>query len=103
MKRYGNLYNKIYYIENIKLAHKNARKGKAHYREVQMVDADIDMYCLRVSELLKNKEFINCKYRTYLKNDIGNQREIHKLEYFPDRIVHHDILQVYVCRYHNLG
>lgn len=94
MKRYGNLYNKIYDIENIKLAHKNARRGKAHYKDVQMVDADIDMYCLRVSELLKNKEFVNGEYRTYVKNDRGKQREIYKLPYFPDRIVHHAILQV---------
>lgn len=28
MKRIGNLYHLIYDIENIKLAHENARKGK---------------------------------------------------------------------------
>lgn len=94
MKRHGNLYHKIYNIENIKLAHKNARKGKAHYKEVQMVDADIDTYCEKVSELLRNKEFINSEYRKYTKSDRGKQREIHKLPYFPDRIVHHAILQV---------
>lgn len=94
MKRYGNLYHKIYDVENIKLAHKNARKGKSHYKEVQMVDADVDAYCGKVSELLKNKEFVNGKYRTYMKSDRGKQREIHKLPYFPDRIVHHAILQV---------
>ena len=34
MKRYGNLFDKICDIENIKLAHKNARKKKTHYKEV---------------------------------------------------------------------
>jgi hypothetical protein len=35
MKRFGNLYEKIYNIENIRLAHQNARKGKKHYDEVK--------------------------------------------------------------------
>ena len=38
MKRYGNIYDKICDIENIKLAHKNARKKKTHYKEVKEVD-----------------------------------------------------------------
>jgi hypothetical protein len=38
MKRFGNLYEKIYSIENIRLAHQNARKGKKFYKEVKMVD-----------------------------------------------------------------
>ena len=33
MKRYGNLYNKIYDLGNIRLAHHNAKKGKKHYGE----------------------------------------------------------------------
>lgn len=39
MKRINNIYDKIYDMENIKLAHKNARKGKRQYKEVQEVDA----------------------------------------------------------------
>ena len=41
MKRYNNLYQKIYDMENIKLAHKNAKKGKAHYGGVA-VNNDAD-------------------------------------------------------------
>ena len=48
MKRIGNLYHLIYDIENIKLAHENARKGKAHYKEVKLVDSDVDYYCISV-------------------------------------------------------
>ena len=40
MKRYGNLYDKLCDIENIKLAHKNARKKKTHYKEVKEVDKE---------------------------------------------------------------
>ena len=38
MKRYGYLFEKITDIDNIKLAHKNARKKKTHYDEVKEVD-----------------------------------------------------------------
>lgn len=38
MKRYGNLYPKIYDMDNLTLAHKNAKKGKGWYQEVKMVD-----------------------------------------------------------------
>jgi len=40
MKRYGNLYQKVCSLENIQLAHKNAKKGKGHYSEVKMVEAN---------------------------------------------------------------
>ena len=53
MKRIGNLYHKIYDIENIKLAHKNARKNKTHYTEVKEVDSNIEYYCQEISDMLK--------------------------------------------------
>lgn len=39
MKRYGNLYLKVYDMENLILAHHNAKKGKGWYQEVKMVDS----------------------------------------------------------------
>ena len=33
MKRYSNIFDKIVDIENIKLAHNNASKGKRKYKE----------------------------------------------------------------------
>ena len=44
MKRYGHLYEKIYDMENLKLAHQHAKKGKGWYAEVQMIDSDPDKY-----------------------------------------------------------
>lgn len=44
MKRIGNLYSKICDMENLKLAHQNARKGKGWYQEVRMVDEDPEKY-----------------------------------------------------------
>ena len=94
MKRYGNLYESICDIDNIKLAHKNARKGKTHYKEVKEVDANIDYYCNKIKLMLESKEFRNSTYTIFTKNDKGKKREIYKLPYFPDRIIHHAIVQV---------
>lgn len=94
MKRYSNLYPKIWDLNNIKLAHKNARKGKMHYQEVQMVNANEEKYALIIQDMLKNKTFKNSEYEIFLKNDNGKERMIYKLPYFPDRIIHHCIMQV---------
>lgn len=94
MKRYGNLFEKIVDIDNIKLAHKNARKGKSNYKDVQIVNADIDGFCKNIHELLVNKTFNTAEYTMFTKNDKGKIREIYKLPYYPDRIVQHAIMQV---------
>jgi RNA-directed DNA polymerase len=44
MIRYGFLFEKIYDIDNLKLAHQNARKKKSNYKEVKKVDDNIDFY-----------------------------------------------------------
>ncbi|MBC2746274.1 MAG: reverse transcriptase [ANME-2 cluster archaeon] len=94
MKRYGNLYHKILDLDNIALAHINARKGKSHYIEVQMVNNNPGFYFRQIHEMLKNKTFQNSEYDVFVKSDNGKEREIFKLPYFPDRIIHHCILQV---------
>lgn len=94
MKRYGYLYEKVYAMDNIALAHKKAKRGKAHYREVQMVDANPQMYFLEIHLMLKDKTFHNAPYQKMVKNEHGKIREIYKLPYFPDRIIHHCIMNV---------
>ena len=42
MKRYGNIYEKICDMNNLREAHRNARKDKLFYAEVVMVDSDPD-------------------------------------------------------------
>jgi len=95
MKRFGFLYDKIYSIENLKLAHKKARKGKTHYKEVQMVDANPKKYLTLIHNMLKNKTFRNSEYVIMnKKTDNGKVRKIFKLPYYPDRIIHHAIMQI---------
>jgi len=81
-------------MENVKRAHLNARKGKAHYKEVQAVNANEEYYLFQIQDMIKNKTFKNSKYDTFIKTDGPKEREIFKLPYFPDRIIHHCIVQV---------
>lgn len=94
MKRYGHLYPQVYDMENIRIAHTNARKGKSHYREVKKVDANPERYFRRIHYMLKNKAFHNSRYRVFKRFDSGKVRTIYKLPYFPDRIIHHCAMQV---------
>ncbi len=94
MKRYGYLYEKVYDMDNIALAHKKAKRGKSNYHEVQMVDANSDKYFTLIHRMLKDKTFRNSKYEKMIRNEHGKVREIHKLPYFPDRIIHHCIMNI---------
>ena len=87
MKRYGNLYKKIYDIDNLILAHQNARKDKLFYKEVKMVDGDPEYYLGLIQEMLINKTYIVSEYVVSIICDKGKERELMKLPYFPDRII----------------
>ena len=94
MKRYGNLYKKIYDLDNLRLAHKNAKKGKGWYKEVQMIDKNPDFYLKQIQTMLINHTYKTSEYRVFYKDDGNKTRKIYKLPYFPDRICQWAILQV---------
>lgn len=94
MKRYDHLFEKICDIENLKLAHKNARKGKGWYAEVKMVDENLDYYLGLLQTMLKTHTYHTSDYEVFYKNDGSKTRKIYKLPYFPDRICQWAILQV---------
>jgi retron-type reverse transcriptase len=94
MKRYGNLWDKIIDIENIKFAHQQARRGKTYYTEVKMVDADLDKYAKEIQEMLINKTFTTSEYEIEDRHDGRKVRTIYKLPYYPDRIVQHALLNI---------
>lgn len=94
MKRYGNLYEKIYDMDNLVLAHQNARKGKTHYTDVKKVDADPEFYLTEIQKMLKDKTYRTSEYKTFIKHDGKKDREIFVLPYYPDRIIQWAIVQV---------
>ncbi len=94
MRRYGNLYPAICSAENIARAHRNARKGKSHYHDVQAIEADPGPYLAAVRQLLVEKAYTTSPYRTFTRVDKGKTREIFALPYYPDRIIQWAIVQV---------
>lgn len=94
MKRYGNLFHKIVDIDNLRLAHKNARRGKTKYKEIRKVDKDPEYYIQKIHKMLTEGSYVSSPYKMFIKNDAGKEREIFKVPYFPDRIVQHAIMQV---------
>ena len=87
MVRFGNIYEKIYDMSNLKEAHRNARKDKLFYAEVVMVDSDPDYYLGEIQKMLKNRTYhVGPEdYSVSTINDKGKSRELWKLPYFPHR------------------
>lgn len=94
MKRIGNLYQQICSIDNLRLAHKNARKGRGWYQEVKMVDGNLDYYLQDLQEMLRTHTYHTSQYTSFIRHERGKDREIFKLPYYPDRICQWAILQV---------
>lgn len=94
MKRYNELFGKISDIENLRIAHQNARKGKQHYREVRIIDKNPDIYLKNIQYLLYTKTFTTSEYEIFNKKCGKKERVIYKLPYFPDRIVQHSLMQI---------
>ena len=86
-KRVGNIYSSIYDIENIKNAHKKARKDKSFYEAVQKTDGDLEARAQAISDMLKNHTYKVGLYKTSRYCDRGKDRILYKLPYYPDRII----------------
>lgn len=95
MKRIGNIYDKICSIENLRLADEKARKGKLRSYGVRRHDRRRDLNIQELHKKLMSGTFVTSKYEIFtLKCDNGKEREIYRLPYYPDRVVHHAIMNV---------
>lgn len=93
MKRIGNLFDRVISIENLQLADQKARKGKLRSYGVQMHDKNRDANILALHESLKNGTFRTSKYHIFTIYE-PKERQIYRLPYYPDRILHHAIMNV---------
>ena len=93
MKRIGNLYDKIISIDNLKLADEIARKGKLNSYGVKLHDKNKENNIVQLHQKLKDKKYKTSKYDTF-KIYEPKERVIYRLPYFPDRIVHHAIMNI---------
>lgn len=93
MKRIGNLYKKIISLENLELADRRARKGKADTYGVRVHDRHREEDLLKLHDALLTKTFRTSKYEVFTIRE-PKERLIYRLPYYPDRIVHHAIMNV---------
>ena len=93
MKRIGNLYNKIISLDNLRLADEKARRGKVKSYGVRTHDKNRDKNILALHDMLITHSFKNSEYETFTIYE-PKEREISRLPYYPDRILHHAIMNV---------
>ena len=59
-----------------------------------MIEQDPEFYLSQIQEMLISKSFTTSEYQICDIQDKKKIRTIHKLPFFPDRIVHHALIQV---------
>lgn len=93
MKRIGNLFDRICSVENLNLADAIARKGKSKQYGIRVHDRDREANISTLHNSLINKTFRTSKYTTF-KIYEPKERIVFRLPYYPDRIVHHAVMNV---------
>jgi retron-type reverse transcriptase len=93
MKRHGNLYNKICSIENLRMADSIARKGKLSQPGIKAFDRNKEENLRILREQLLGRTFRTSEYKTFLIYE-PKERLIFRLPYYPDRIVHHAVMNI---------
>lgn len=91
MKRINNLYQQIISVENLQLADAIACKGKAKQYGVIAHQRNQQDNILKLHDMLINKTYKTSAYSTF-KIYEPKEREVYRLPYFPDRIMHHAIM-----------
>ena len=80
-------------MENIRQAYRSARKGKTHLGAVQHCDRHLDSVLAKIQELLLTHAFKTSPYKAMMIYE-PKKRQIFKLPFNPDRIVHHCLMRV---------
>lgn len=91
-KRLGHILEKVADFNNIELADINARKGK-HNPGIIKHDQNREVENIELSLDLMNGNFHTSAYKNKIIHE-PKERLLYILPYFPDRVVHHAIMQV---------
>ena len=83
----GDLFDRITCIENLREAHRKARKGKAHYKEVKWVNENEDYALKTIQNLLVSGTFTTSPYVIEEAVKGGKLRSIQILPFFGVWIV----------------
>jgi len=95
MKRFNNLFEKICDLNNLRIADLKARKGKIRSYGVRHHDLNRDNNIHELHKELVKGTFKTSQYSVFdIVSDAGKKRTIYRLPYYPDRILHHAILNI---------
>lgn len=92
MKRYGNLFEQVYSLDNLEIAFKKARKGKTKRRYVIDFEASLRYNLCQLHRELKSQTYQTKPLKTFILRD-PKTRKISKSD-FRDRVVHHALCNV---------
>ena len=93
MKRYGNLYEKVISLDNLWLADEKTRQHKGNSYGIRVHDRHRMENLMKLHDLLITHEYRTSKYDIFTIHE-PKERIIYRLPYFPDRIVHHAIMNI---------
>jgi hypothetical protein len=86
MKRIGNIFDKVVSLENLKIADKKAKRGKANQKEIREYFKNREANLETLHNSLINGEFKTSNYSVFKVYE-PKERIISKLPFFPDRII----------------
>lgn len=81
MKRFGNLYHRIYDIDNLYLAYSKAKKGKGKTYGVIQFEKDLDNNILSLHKELSERSYITSKKNFCRKVSALNKKNITPHDY----------------------
>ena len=93
MKRHGNLFDQVISLDNLRAADETARKGKLRSYGVKLHDKNREANIQALHEQLKAGTYKPSAYTTFIVHG-PRERVIFRLPYYPDRIVHHAIMNI---------
>lgn len=93
MKRFGNIFDRVISVDNLQIAATKAMRGKARQKGVRNFLLNRDAYIMQLHNDLIEGKFKTSRYHTFTVFE-PKQREIYRLPFYPDRIVHHAIMNV---------
>ena len=92
-KKLRNVYHLLYESDNLTLAQYNAQKGKGDRTEIRKFNENITDNLRDLYEMLVNETYTPGEYRVKTIYE-PKERVIMIAPFFPDRIVHHCIINV---------
>lgn len=93
MKRIDHLFEKVISVENLHLADQKARKRKKHLYGIIIHDRKRMENLQALHLILKEHRYKTSEYTTFTVHE-PKERIVYRLPYYPDRIVHHAIMNV---------